>query len=205
MRFLSDLDAVLDLSVDKIIRHLEHRLFELAMAVTMIGVGLFLMLSPGSVASSELHYLLDVMSVETCSTLFFVAGIARIVALALNGNWMPGGAYTRAAGAAIGALLWGQWGAALYQLHLRGTPISPDLIIYSGLALFEVVSARRALRGAISSERRHQQGVGHDLEVAPHPVAGSDLFSLHHGHAAAAHREGHQIHKAGSASASHRG
>jgi hypothetical protein len=204
MRFLSKIDAVLDLPVDKIIRHLEHRLFELAMAVTMIGVGLFLMLSPGSVASSELRYLLDVMSVETCSTLFFVAGIARIVALALNGHWMPAGAYIRAAGAAVGAVLWSQWGAALYQLHLLGAPISPDLIVYSGLALFEVVSARRALRGAVSSERNHQQGMGHDQQAAAYPVASPDFLYRYSDPAAALRSESRQSRQAGSAPGSSR-
>jgi hypothetical protein len=175
MRFLFKIEAALDWPADVIIRHFERRLFELAMAVIMIGVGLFLLLSPASLGASELRFFLDIMSASTCSTLFFVAGIARIVALALNGNWMPGGAYTRATGAAVGAVLWSQWGAAIYQLHLIGAPLSPDFIIYSGLAFFEVISFSRALRGAVR-DRSHQQGVGHPQQVTANPMAGPDFL-----------------------------
>jgi hypothetical protein len=176
MKFLDTIIAALDWPADMIIRHFERRQFELAMAVIMSGVGLLLFFSPGSLAVSSMKYLLDVISVATCSALFFTAGIARIVALALNGNWVPGGAYVRACGAAIGAVMWSQWGAALYQLHLTGKPISPGVIVYGGLAFFEVISFSRSLRGAVSGGQANRQDLGKHRHMARHPVASPDFL-----------------------------
>jgi hypothetical protein len=166
MRFLFKIEAALDWPTDLIIRHFERRLFELAMAVIMIGVGLLLL-----------------------SAFFLVAGIARIIALALNGNWMPWGAYVRAAGAAMGAFVWSQWGAAEFQLHLAGLPISRDVIVYGGLAFFEVISFALALRGAMNGERTYKQGLGHDRHVARHPMAIPAFLPRRDGSSAAAHHQ----------------
>ena len=170
LKVLDKVEAALDWPADMIVRHFERRQFELAMAIIMSGVGMLLFLSPASLEASSMKYLLQVMRVETCATVFFLAGIARIVALALNGHWMPNGAYVRAGGAAVGAIMWSQWGAALLQLHFTGHPISPGVIVYSGLAFFEVISFSRALRGAASSERTHRQGLGHDQQMALDPA-----------------------------------
>jgi len=184
MQFLFKIEAALDWPTDVIIRHFERRLFELAMAVIMIGVGLLLFISPRSIEASSMRYLLDVMSVATYSTLLFLFGLLRIIALALNGHWMPGGAYCRAGGAAIGAIMWSQWGAALFQLHLHGTPVSPGVIVYGGLTFFEVISFARALRGAVSSGQADRQSLGHDQQVARH--SGSGLGRVHRGGGSAA-------------------
>ena len=188
-RVLDKIEAALDWPADMIIRHFERRQFELAMAVIMIGVGLLLFFSPRSLEASSMKYLLEVMSVSTCSTVFFMAGIARIVALALNGNWMPGGAYVRACGAAVGAVMWSQWGAALYQLHLTGAPISPGVIVYSGLAFFEVISFSRSLRGAVNGGQTNRQGLGHDQHMASYPMAVPDFLYRGDRAAATAHHQ----------------
>ena len=166
LKVIDKIEAALDWPTDMIIRHFERRQFELAMAVIMSGVGVLLFLSPASLEASYMKYLLQVMRVETCATVFFLAGIARIVALALNGHWMPWGAYVRAGGAAVGAIMWAQWGAALLQLHFTGHPILPEVIVYSGLAFYEVISFSRSLSGAAGSERTNRQGLGKHQQVA---------------------------------------
>jgi hypothetical protein len=168
MRFLTKVEAALDWPADVILRHFERRQFELAMAVTMIGVGLLLFFSPQSFQATAV----SLVSASTCSTLFFIWGICRIVALALNGNWMPGGAYMRACGAAVGAVVWSQWATALHQLHrTTAEPISPDVVVYGILAFFEVVSFSRSLRGAMSCGQANRQDVGNYRKLATGPLA----------------------------------
>lgn len=135
--------------IDLVIRHFEKRLFELAMTVAMIGEGLLLLLSPRSIEASSMKYLLDAVPLWLCIILFMWLGGARIVALALNGHWMPYGAYVRAIGAATGAVMWAQMGASLLTNNMaKDDPVSPGIPIYVALALFELVSMYYALVGA---------------------------------------------------------
>jgi hypothetical protein len=168
MRLIKALETAMDWPVNAIVRHFEKRLYEMSMAIIMIGVGTLLFFSPTSLEASSMKYLLDVMSVWTCATVFNVFGAARIVALALNGHWMPGGAYVRAGGAAVGALMWGQWAAALFELHLKtGSPISPGVPVYAILAFFEAISYFRALNGVVGNhERLSRPDMGHHQRLA---------------------------------------
>lgn len=135
--------------IDLLMRHFEKRLFELAMTVAMMGEGLLLMLSPRSIEASSFRYLIDVVPIWLCIILFAWLGGARIIALALNGHWMPHGAYVRAVGAVAGAFMWAQMGASLLVNNMaKGDPVSPGIPIYATLTLFEVVSVYFALVGA---------------------------------------------------------
>lgn len=135
--------------IDLIFRHFEKRLFELAMTVAMIGEGILLMVSPRSIDASSFHYLTGVVPLWLCITIFMGLGGARIVALVLNGHWMPHGAYVRAVGAVAGAVMWAQMCAALATWNVTyDVPLSPGVPIYSTLALFEIVSMYFALIGA---------------------------------------------------------
>lgn len=172
MRLIRATGSAMDWPINAIVRHLEKRLYELSMSIIMISVGVLLFFSPASLEASSMKYLLDVMSVWTCATIFIVFGLARIVALALNGHWMPGGAYVRASGAAVGALIWGQWAAALFELHLKtGSPISPGVPVYAILAFFEAISYFRALNGVVGNGRILEVGAGDHQRVAPDPRA----------------------------------
>lgn len=144
--------------VANIVRHFEKRLFEFAMSMIMVAVGLLFLLGQVSVRDDGMHYLLLIMSFASWGVLFSVFGALRVVALAFNGHWMPGGAYARATCAAVGSVMWAQWAAALFQVHLDGNPMSPGIVVYAGLALFEVVSFYRALNGA---NYGRTTGVGH--------------------------------------------
>lgn len=172
MRQIKAFEYAMNWPFNAIVRHFEKRLYEMSMAIIMIGVGTLLFFSPHSLEASSMKYLLEVMSVWTCSTVFNVFGVARIVALALNGHWMPGGAYVRAGGAAVGALIWGQWAAALFELHLKtGSPISPGVPVYAILAFFEAISYFRALNGVVGNhERLSRPDLGHGQRVASNPA-----------------------------------
>lgn len=148
IRTMDAIDAALDWPINLIVRHFEKRLFELAMTVIMLGEALLLILSPASLAASSFHFMLETMSLTTCILLFSTLGVARIVALALNGHWLPYGAYVRAVGAVFGALMWGQMAAALLEWGAHTMkPVSPGIPVYITLALFEIISMYRALIG----------------------------------------------------------
>jgi hypothetical protein len=141
-----------------LIIHLEKRLFEFAMTCIMLGEGVFLYFNPLSLRESSFRYALDTISAETFIILFFFFGIARIIAIMLNGHWMPWGAMLRMGGAFIGAMIWAQWCAALLVLNSKtGLPPSPGVVTYCVLALFEVVSMYRAYLGATKENARAQR------------------------------------------------
>lgn len=154
------------------IAHFEKRFFEFATALIMLSVGLLLVLSPASLEASAMRYLLDRITVGHCAEVLTLSGMARVVALGLNGNWMPYGGWIRAGGAAVGSLMWGQWAAALFELHLKtGLPISPGVPVYAILSLCEVVSYFWALNGVVGShERISRPDMGDRQWLAPHPA-----------------------------------
>ncbi len=134
--------------IDTFIKHFEHRLFETSMALSQIAIGVLLMLSPRSVGTSGMRYLVYYIPAELVMVTFLLVGIARMVALVLNGHWKPGGAYTRSIGAALGALLWTVWAAAFCQINIvEGVPLAPVIALLGVLVFFEVVSMYRALLG----------------------------------------------------------
>lgn len=156
MRLGAAIDSVMNrvLPIEWLLAHFGRRLLETAMAVSMIGVGATFHFSPDSLSTSSMHYLLAVMPSGWWAAVAIIAGVARIVALMLNGHWMPQGAYTRAIGAAVGSIFWAQWAGSLLQLHLDGRPLSPGVIPYAVLAAFESVSFFVALSGAKHARSR---------------------------------------------------
>lgn len=141
--------------IDILARHFEKRLFELAMTVAMLGEGLLLLVSPRSIEASSMKYLIDVMPLWLCILLFLWLGGARIVALALNGHWMPYGGYVRAVGAVAGAVMWAQMGASLLTNNIaKDDALSPGIPIYVTLSLFEIVSMYFALVGTKAYGKR---------------------------------------------------
>jgi hypothetical protein len=138
--------------------HLEKRLFEFAMTCIMLGEGIFLYFNAASIRESAFRYTLDMLSEATFMYLFFLFGLARLIAIILNGHWMPWGAIFRMGGAFIGALIWAQWCAALLVLKSKtGLPPSPGVVTYCVLALFEVVSMYRAYLGATKENAREKR------------------------------------------------
>jgi hypothetical protein len=134
--------------MDRIYRHIEQRLIETAMALYFLGEGILLIYSPGSVQAGAFRFMLQIVDVPTITIVYLVIGVSRIIALGLNGHWMPYGAYTRAVGAAIGALMLAQMDAALVTYSTHGNTLPFGTPLFGVLALFEAISMYRALLGA---------------------------------------------------------
>lgn len=171
--------------IDLVVSHFENRLFELAMAVIFFGSSMMLMFSPGSAQAGGLLYLSATFNVWTLTTIFFIVGVSRIVALGLNGHWMPQGAYVRAAGCAVGAIMWLQVDAALILFGSQGNALPFSTVTYGVLAVFEAISMYRALLGA-KRNGRAASNEGHlGLDNRQHTVVAfypaSELDRLHSG------------------------
>lgn len=141
-------ETALGSPIELIVRHFEKRIFELTMATSQMGEGLLLLFSPGSMQASSFRLMLLYLSTTACTVLFLTAGIARIIALALNGHWMPGGAIVRACCSILGAFMWLMlaWALIIYT-QAEGKPLSPGVPIYITLTVFEIVSVYRAIHG----------------------------------------------------------
>lgn len=78
------------------------------------------------------------------ATAFTAVGLARLVALFINGRW-PRTPHVRMIGAIFGALSWGQVAWLLYEssaMNNAPTPTGPA--VYALLAAFEVFAINRA-------------------------------------------------------------
>lgn len=74
---------------------------------------------------------------------FAVVGGGRIAALLVNGRW-PKSARIRQAGAFLGAFVWVQIAILIYMAHPPGAPWGPNILICAVLAVYEILSMRRA-------------------------------------------------------------
>jgi hypothetical protein len=123
-----------------------NRLFEWAMAVIMIWLGVKLLLHPSLLAHSTFRLLLVLVSTFGMIALLLFVGLARVVVLAIDGHylrtWTP---QLRALLSVTAAMIWGQMGIALELItHFNGVPTmgSP---VYFGLMLAELFSTYRPL------------------------------------------------------------
>jgi hypothetical protein len=192
----SKLHDILNWPFDAILKHFAERLLELALAIAFFAEGVLLIFSPDSILDGSLRFMLDVMSVGTIAGVFILIGASRIIALVLNGNWMPYGAYTRAVGAAVGALMLAQMDAALITFSLHGNALPFGTPLFAIFALFEAVSMYRALLGA----RIHGRGVGVGHSDHIRVASGAGPVSARGDHRGATHyfagSEGFQIRSA---------
>lgn len=193
MRWLSRMSTMIfDKPIDLVIRHFENRMFEVAMAVIFFGSSVQLFLSPGSAQAGGLLYLSATFNPWTLTIIFFIVGVSRIVALALNGHWMPQGAYVRAAGCAMGAVMWLQVDAALIMFGEREGVLPFSTVTYGVLAVVEAISMYRALLGAkrngrrSSTERTLGLGDRQHTVVAFYPAGEPDRVPAGDDHAVAA-------------------
>lgn len=161
MYWLSRMSTMIfDRPIDLVVRHFENRLFELAMALIFFGSSALLMFSPDSARAGGLMYLSATFNVWTLAVIFFIVGSGRIIALGLNGYWMPYGAYVRAVGCGVGAIMWLQVDAALITFGTREAVLPFSTVTYGVLAVFEAISMYRALLGAKRNGSKGHLGVG---------------------------------------------
>lgn len=121
------------------------RLFEWAMTVALIWLGVHLLMWPRAVEASAFRAILEVVSIEVLTAIYLFIGTFRIVALYANGRSLVWGPAVRAVGALFGAGVWLQMDYALLRLHMDfGSPPSPGLPLYSVLVGAELLSTYRA-------------------------------------------------------------
>lgn len=167
-RFIDRLFAPINWPVEMIVRHFENRLQELAMATVMVVQGLLLTFSPGSFEAEGIIYLNRIVTPHGGALIFYSLGLARFVALLLNGHWQPYGAWVRAAGAASGAFVWSVIVAAFVIFAVvqdQSLPFSTGT--YAVLTWYELVSMYRALAGAKNRNGGRARDVGHSAVGDP--------------------------------------
>src|SRR5882672_2602286 len=171
MHWLSRVSTMIfDKPIELVVHHFENRMFELAMALIFFGSSVMLAFSPSSVQAGGLVYLSATFNVWTLTIIFFIVGVSRIVALGLNGHWMPQGAYVRAVGCAVGAIMWLQVDAALITFGARDGTLPFSTVTYGVLAVFEAISMYRALLGAKRNGRRASDEGNLGLDGRQHTV-----------------------------------
>lgn len=156
--------------LDKRLNWVIDRQLELVMALAFLGESVLLMFSPGSIRAGAFQLMLQIMDAGTIRDFYFLLGTMRIVALGLNGHWMPYGAYVRAVCAAFGAIMLAQMATALVLYSTQGGNILPFGIPFFAIpALCEVLSMYRALLGARSHGIRLEVDDRNDSGLAPGP------------------------------------
>lgn len=127
--------------------HCSNRLFEWTTSGAMLGIALCVAISPKTVTSGGFYLMQNVgLSPAALGVLFTLGGCLRIAALYANGSWPSYGPKCRAAGAALGALLWGQMTIALFKWSWDQDYIAIGVCVYAALTISEMISCGRATR-----------------------------------------------------------
>lgn len=114
------------------------------MSFAMIGSGLVLLLSPGSMQVSAFHVMLELgFNQWALGPFFLVFGIVGVVALYHNGAWPTYGPPLRALRCLFGAVLWFQlcWALVVYGLRSGAFPVG--VAVYFALLVSEGFSVYR--------------------------------------------------------------
>lgn len=122
-----------------------NRLFEWTMALVQFSLGIWMAAFPSSISESSFRFINEMLSSFSLMWFFLLLGGFRIVSLAANGRWKVWGARFRALMSWAGAVIWLQMAVALAMLIPNvGTPPSPGIAVYFGLAVAEIISTYRA-------------------------------------------------------------
>lgn len=138
-----------------------YRLFEWCMATMMVLIAITLAMPGETMERAALKPIADMGFTEENMALFFGAvGSVRVMALYLNGyinNIVvgPKGAYTRAACAAAGCFIMGQFtGALVYDAFRLSSAASFVIPVFGTLAGFEGLSVYIAVLDGVSRKSR---------------------------------------------------
>ena len=125
---------------------IEGRIFEFASSFILLGLAFHLQIWPNSVSAGSFHELVHYINPSLLGVFFGLFGALRLSALIANGTWYVIGPWLRAIGALAAAMMFGNMVGSLYQYDLlMSLPPSPEIPVYSVLALFELISMYRAL------------------------------------------------------------
>jgi hypothetical protein len=125
-------------------RYIENRLFEWGMVFAMLLLALEIFLWPDTMSESAFKYLSATVSPGNLGLFFLVVGVARGIALIINGRSHLYGPRVRAIGALGGAIIWAEMVWALLMLLTETNVPSPGIPIYLSLTVCEMISSYRA-------------------------------------------------------------
>jgi len=127
--------------------HSTNRLFEWAMALIMLqmGLGVFAALWCDIKIIGAFTVLIGAgFDLVTVATLFAMLGFLRCLALYANGKWRHG-CYVRAAGCAVGVIIWIQMLSGVLIILITTRQLFMVLFVWSTFAAFEFFSLCRSI------------------------------------------------------------
>lgn len=127
--------------------HCTNRLFEWAMSIIMLqmGVGVFCAVWFNIKIIGAFTVLIGMgLNYLHVGLLFGVIGALRCLALYANGKWRHG-CYVRAAGCAVGVVVWTQMFAGIFIVLLTTQQLFMVLFVWSTFAVFEFASLCRSI------------------------------------------------------------
>jgi hypothetical protein len=127
-------------------RYVEGRLFEWTMAVSMVLLSFEIFLWPQTLGASAFHWLVLFLPSGFVGVFLLFVGVARLVALFINGRSLEYGPRVRAVGALAGAVMWAQFALALlmpFVTNEKAIP-SPGIPFWFMFTFAELYSAYRA-------------------------------------------------------------
>lgn len=130
-------------------RHLEGRLFEWMMSLSMVQLAFQIYLFPRTIEFSAFAELSQVMSGRFTGLFLGVVGMIRIGSLMLNGHTVYDirvGPLLRSLMAVLCALMWTQFALALFSISVIREIPSPGLPFWSTFVLGELYVAYKAVR-----------------------------------------------------------
>lgn len=121
-------------------KHCKNRVFEWAMAIALVGLGIHLLIWPGSVAASKFVLVLNILGVSVLTLMALFFGLLRATALYLNGNWPKWGARIRSISAFGGMSIWLQMAYSLIVIQQTNdqdpSPSVWPLLVLAGAELY---------------------------------------------------------------------
>lgn len=129
----------------RFVRHMQDRSTEWFSSIVMLGWGIVLALPGQTLAAPQFSAFRRFGLTEASwAFIFCFAGITRMIALYINGRW-PRTPAIRMFFATFGAISWVHVAALLLRASYdNGVPLSPGPVVYSVLALYELIAVLRA-------------------------------------------------------------
>jgi hypothetical protein len=132
------------MSLSNISHYLEGRLFEWAMACSMVLLAVETFIWPMTLNASAFYWLTKVLPTSLIGIFLLTFGLVRCAALVANGRSLVHGPRIRAIGALAGAVMWAQFDLALIASFTVKGPPSPGIPFWFTFTFAEIYSAYRA-------------------------------------------------------------
>lgn len=123
-------------------------MFEWAVSIVMtkIGLGVFIALwLDVDISQTFTVFVGWGLSADNVGMLFLIVGSVRCYALYANGQWHRYGCYTRAAGSAIGVIIWMQLFVGVLEAIAQSKLLYVGIFVWSTFSIFDFFSLCRSI------------------------------------------------------------